>query len=108
MAVITAEPTYRAMFEMPDAAPTWAASTELVATDEHGLLERQVPTATSTIGSTNAPYLQDDWVPIRITKPAVMTMNPMPITMRVPKRAASFGTAGVSATMPTVAGRVAR
>ena len=40
-------------------------------------------------------------------KPTVMMMNPTPTTAFVPYLVASLGTAGVSATMPTVAGRVA-
>ena len=59
-AVATAAPTYRAMFETPDAEPTCSAGTHAVDADDDGPLLSPMPTAMATSGRTNAAYRHDD------------------------------------------------
>src|SRR6476659_1528084 len=93
-AVATAAPTYRAMFETPDAAPTWSADTAAVDADEAGPLDRPMPTAIAISGSRNAEYFQSGLTRPIATKPTVVIRKPSTITRRPPIRAASLGTKG--------------
>jgi hypothetical protein len=54
-AVRTADPTYRPMLEIPDAAPTCSFETQAVAMEDEGPLARPSPKASTTSGTTNAP-----------------------------------------------------
>ena len=78
-AVATAAPTYRAMFETPDASPTWSSGTDAVAAEEDGPLDRPMPTAMATSGSRNAAYCHDTSASPIATNPAVVIAKPAPI-----------------------------
>ncbi|MFE4720584.1 hypothetical protein ACFRLW_30030, partial [Streptomyces sp. NPDC056728] len=70
-AVNAAAPMYRAMFEIPDAAPTSSADTDEVDAELAGPLTSPSPAARSTSGRTNAAYLQSPWANTSSTQPAV-------------------------------------
>ena len=96
------------MFEIPDAAPTWATGTALVAIDEHGPLESAKPGRDGTRGRTKAAYeprrLRGDEDRETDGRRARTRAT---ITIRLPRRFAIFGTIGASTTSPAVAGIVA-
>src|SRR6476469_3728370 len=107
-AVATAAPTYRAMFETPEADPTWLAGTHAVEADEAGPLDRPIPTATATSGSRKTTYFHEDSTKPIAANPTPVSRKPRVTTSRPPKRPARRGTNGAIATRPAVAGRVAR
>ena len=106
-AVAMAAPTYLAMLDTPEAAPTSFSSTADVQTDEAGPLVSPMPTAISTSGRTNIAYDQLACTKVSAPKPAAMRMKPTPMIWRVPRRMASGLTSGVMASIARVAGRVA-
>ena len=95
------------MLEMPDAAPICSAGTALVATDEHGPFDIDIPIAAARNGITNAEYAHDDLTAISMANPAAVIAKPSAMTLRVPNFAAHFGTSGADTTSPIVAGSVA-
>ena len=61
-ATTTDPPMYRAMFEIPDACPTWSCDTTAVDvdSDDAGPFARPSPAASTMSGTTRAAYVQDD------------------------------------------------
>ena len=70
-------PTYRAMFEMPDACPTWLFGTADVDAEDAGPLESPSPAEIATNGRTNATYSQSD--PTNASHPNPTAANAKPI-----------------------------
>src|SRR3954467_5745374 len=100
-------PTYRAMFEIPDAAPTWCGGTEAVAAEDAQPLDSPIPIAAPISGSTKAPYPHDPVTKISTPNPAVVITNPTQITAREPIRTARRLTNGATSTIPAAVGKVA-
>src|SRR5262249_11341347 len=100
-------PTYRAMFEMPEAAPTSFAETELVDADDAGPLASPRPTALAISGSTNAAYAHDAPTNARAPKPTVASRKPIATARAAPTRAARGAITGVIAIIAAAAGSVA-
>jgi hypothetical protein len=80
-AVVTAAPTYLAMFDTPEASPTWLAGTAAVAAEDAGPFDSPIPIATAIRGSTNAPYFQDGWSPPMMANPTAVMANPAATTL---------------------------
>src|SRR5262245_54983042 len=95
------------MLDTPEAAPTWSSGTHAVDAAEAGPLDRPIPTAMATSGTTNRAYRHDESTRPTAAKPAEVTRKPSATTWRPPNLVASFGTIGAITTRPTVAGRVA-
>src|SRR5262245_47190637 len=96
------------MFEIPDAAPTCSAGTQLVETDEHGPFVIDMPTAATTNGITNTAYPHDDLVNASTANPAAVMAKPSATTVAAVAFSTIFGTSGADTTSPIVAGKVAR
>src|SRR6185503_1591890 len=108
-ATTTAPPMYRAMFEIPDACPTWSSGTTSVDVDndDAGPFARPSPAASSKSGTTKAAYVQDDSTNANTPTPAAPKPKPATIASLGPMRAASGVMNGVTAIKPAAAGRVA-
>src|SRR6188768_544890 len=96
------------MLEMPEAEPTCSVGTALVAADEHGPFDIDIPTAAATNGMTNKPYDHDSLTRARAPKPTAVIRKPRPTIRRGPHLLAHFGTNGAEMTRPIVAGMVAK
>src|SRR3954469_5847170 len=109
MAATNSEPPmYRAMFEMPEAWPTWSAGTADVEADEAGPLERPSPAAITASGTMKAAYAQDAWTNARTPKPIAESPKPATIASRVPILTAIGVISGVTRIIAAAAGRVAK
>src|SRR3954453_12457231 len=103
----SAAPMQRAMFEIPDARPTWSAGTLDVEADDAGPFERPRPAERTMSGSTNAAYVQDDSTNASAPTPTAASPKPATIARRVPIFTASGVMSGVTAIIAAAAGSVA-
>ena len=108
-ATTTDPPMYRAMFEIPDACPTWSCDTTAAAVDadDAGPLARPSPPASTRSGRTKLAYVHDDSTSANAPNPAAPKAKPTTMASLVPMRAASGVISGVTAISPTAAGSVA-
>src|SRR3974390_2274074 len=98
---------YRAMFEIPEAWPTWSGETAEVEADEAGPFARPSPAESTTSGTTKAAYVQEDWTNARTANPTAARPKPATIARRVPIRTAIGVMNGVITIIAAAAGRVA-
>ena len=106
-ATTTDPPMYRAMFEIPDACPTWSCETAAVDADDAGPFASPRPTESSTSGRTRLAYAQDDSMSASAPNPTAARPKPATMANLVPIRAASGVMNGVTAIMAAAAGSVA-
>src|SRR5690349_18138069 len=95
------------MFEMPEAWPTWSASTAAVEADDAGPFATPSPIASAMSGSTKAAYVHDAWTNASAANPTAASANPTTTAVAAPMRAASGAMNGVITIMPAAAGSVA-
>src|SRR5687767_12300905 len=95
------------MLEIPDAWPTSSGDTDDVEAADAGPLAMPRPTASATMGTTNAAYAHEDSTNASATKPTVASAKPIATARPGPIRTASGVMSGVMAIIPAAAGSVA-
>ena len=98
-ATTTDPPMYRAMFEIPDACPTWSCDTAAVDADDAGPFARPSPADSATSGRTRLAYVQEDSTSANAPNPTAPRPKPATMASLVPMRAASGVINGVTAIM---------